>query len=109
MSRVEQARRAAGMTQNEAAAILGVSYPTYLKKEQDPSLFTFAEFNALGQEMDDISKGIMMGAIDEVSASVEKRDLMGMTLGDCMWAIGHAARLQQQLSRFRAKNFASRV
>ena len=37
MSRVEQARRAAGMTQNEAAAILGVSGPTYIKKEQEPS------------------------------------------------------------------------
>ena len=106
MSRVEQARRAAGMTQNEAAAILGVSYPTYLKKEQDPSLFTFAEFNALGAEMDPISRDVMMGTLEEVGAATGKRDFASMTLGDCMWAINHADRLRQQVSRFAAKKFA---
>ena len=106
MSMVEQARRAAGMTQNEAAAILGVSYPTYLKKEQDPSLFTFSEFNALGAEMDPVSQGVMMGALEEVGSSVGKRDFASMTLGDCMWAIRHADRLRQQVARFTAKKFA---
>ena len=105
MSRVEQARRAAGMTQNEAAAILGVSGPTYIKKEQEPSLFTFAEFNALGAEMDDVSREIMMMELDEVSNGVSARELMGLTLGDCMWAICHSERLRQQVSRFRQKNF----
>lgn len=106
MSMVEKARRAAGMTQNEAAAILGVSYPTYLKKEQNPSLFTFAEFNALGAEMDDVSREVMMGTLDEVANGVGKRNFAELTLGDCMWAICHSQRLNQQLSRFRAKKFA---
>lgn len=109
MSRVEQARRAAGMTQNEAAAILGVSYPTYLKKEQDPSLFTFSEFTALGAEMDEVSREIMMGALDEVANNLGKRDFGKMTLGDCAWAVYQSDRLRQQLSRYRAKNFDIRV
>ena len=55
--------------------------------------------------MDDVSREIMMMELDEVSNGVSARELMGLTLGDCMWAICHSEQLRQQVSRFRQKNF----
>lgn len=110
MSRVEQARRAAGMTQNAAAAILGVSYPTYLKKEQDPSLMAFGELEALGNEMDGLSRQILWSALEEVQATArERRSIEELTLGEFYRARSGASKLESELEALRAKNFAQGV
>ena len=59
MSYVEQARRAAGMTIAAAAAITGLSAPTYAKREKDPDSFTVGQLRMLGWEMDELSRGIL--------------------------------------------------
>ena len=83
MNRVEKARRASGMTQQAAAAVLEVSVPTYIKKEQNPKLLTFGELERLGREMDPVSRSLLGGAVQEVGAGVDDgRPLADVTLGE---------------------------
>ena len=108
MSRVEQARRAAGITQTEAAAILGVSNPTYIKKEQEPSLLGFSELELLGKAMDPVSRGVLEGVFSEVEATArEERKLEQMTLGEYYRPRNSATRLEREMAAFRAKNFCA--
>lgn len=42
-----QARKASRMSQAEVADLLGMSHPTYWKREHSPALFTIGELQAL--------------------------------------------------------------
>lgn len=99
MNRVEMARRASGMTQQAAMAILGVSYPTYIKKEQNPKLMKFGELRALGDEMDDISRRLLWESVAEVGASMDDdRPLDDITLGE-YFGLGGNARIRGELEK----------
>jgi len=109
MSRVEQARRAAGMTQGAAAAILDVSVPTYIKKEQNPSLMTFGDMEALGAEMDPVSRGVLWQANDEVRESgFDARPIGDITLGE-YYGLANSERLRGELAVVEKNFFAGTV
>ena len=109
MNRVEKARRAAGMTQQAAAAILGVSAPTYIKKEQNPRLMTFGELELLGKEMDAVSRTLLYEAPEEVDAqALDDRKLSEITLGEYCGLKGND-RLRKEYERTVGKFFTHRV
>lgn len=66
MNGIQKARRASGMTQEAAAAIIGVSIPTYIRKEKEPDRFTLREMCLLYQEMDDDAQDYMSRVLEDV-------------------------------------------
>jgi transcriptional regulator with XRE-family HTH domain len=109
MSKVEQARRAAGMTQGAAAAILGISVPTYIKKEQNPSFMTFDDISMLGAEMDSLSRDILWQAVDDVrGADFDARPIGEITLGE-FYGSGGCERLKMEFAATEENFFAKRV
>lgn len=98
VSKLEKARKASGMTLAGAAAILGVSVPTYMNRERDPSLMTFGEYFALASEMDEDSKKIAVGVLDDVKPKArEKRMLNDITLGEYYGFVNSSERLESEL------------
>lgn len=109
MNRVEKARRAAGMTQQQAAAALGVSHPTYMKKEQNPRLMTFGELEMLGRDMDGVSRSLLWDALSEVERTArDDRHIGDVTLGEYC-GLKQNPRLARELDEMRGKIFAQMV
>ncbi len=52
MNGIERARKIAGLSPTGAAAIIGVTPPTWYTKEKDPLKFTIGQFLTLYREMD---------------------------------------------------------
>lgn len=109
MSMVERARRSAGMTQVQAAELLGVSAPTYIKKEQNPRKMRFDEFKKLAGAMDAMSRSILWCALKEAE-TVPKRHgrLDDMTIGE--WCGAKADRaVMDEFESMRRNFFAEQV
>ncbi len=62
---VRQARLAAGMSIKDAAEVVGVSSPTYIKKENQPGLFTIDEFFTLYDQMPHFSANRMWDCLND--------------------------------------------
>lgn len=109
MSMVERARRSAGMTQQQAAELLGVSVPTYIKKEQNPRKMRFDEFGKLAGEMDAISKSILWCALKEAETVPKRHAKLGdMTIGE--WCGAKADRaVADEFEAMRRNFFADEV
>lgn len=104
---IEKARLSAGISPGRASEIIGVSVPTYYKKERNPRLMTFGEFESLGMEMDDESRAILWKALEEVGNEVfEDRPLNSITLDEYYRALNSGPRLQGDLFALQAKFFA---
>lgn len=57
------ARKASGMTGEEAAAICGISRPTYLDREACPGKFRLEELMNLYEKMNDSGKMLLSNSI----------------------------------------------
>ncbi len=62
---VGQARRACGLTHEQAGKMLGMSGKTYGNREANPDTFTIKEFFALYDELDDFAKGRLWDFLEE--------------------------------------------
>ena len=98
MTKLEKARRASGITVEAAAGIIGVSYPTMLAYQRDPSRMSFGQYFALAAEMDDESRAIMEGTLEEVDAMrTEWKQLDDVTLGEFYSARNGIGKLEREL------------
>lgn len=66
MSKFEKARRAAGISQQQASEIIGTSLPTYIKKEREPDGFTLDEFRRLYSVYGEDEKSILDSYLDDL-------------------------------------------
>ncbi len=75
MNGIEKARKLAGLNTSGAAAIIGVTVPTWYAKEKDPLKFTIGQFLTLYKEMDsdaqDALWNYLEGLKDGVRASTK--------------------------------------
>ena len=105
-SKLEKARRASGMSLDAAAALIGVSKPTYTSRERNPLLMTFGELFTVVSEMDSDSKQIAEGVFDEVKPKArESRSLRDMTLGEYFGFFNSSNRLESELKDERRRVF----
>lgn len=56
---IKLARVASGMSQNEAASVLGVSVPTYAAREKAPASFTVDEIKDLNDSFNEQGKQLV--------------------------------------------------
>ena len=95
-----KARKASGMTQAAAAAILGVSTPTYIDREEHPSKLTFGQFFELASVMDGDSRKLMDAVLSEVDDCADEwKPLSNLTLGEYYASRNCAARLERELHK----------
>ena len=68
LSQIAKARSASGMTIGNASKIVGLSYPTYKAREDNPGSFTMNELSSLtkafNREGNDIFKGWVSSFFD---------------------------------------------
>lgn len=64
MNGVERARKVAGISGAGAAAIIGVTLPTWYTKEKDPLKFTIGQFFTLYRELDTDAREILWGYME---------------------------------------------
>lgn len=60
------ARRASNLTVENAAAICGISVPTYIDRERNPLMFRLHEVKSLYGGMTDTAKKIMRDAMGDI-------------------------------------------
>ena len=65
-SKVEKARKAAGISQVAAGAITNMTNITFAKKEKDPYKFTLEEFFRLYHEVDSDSQALMWAELENM-------------------------------------------
>lgn len=98
-SRLKKARKASGMTLEAASSILGVSIPTYIAYERDPSTMKFEQYFALLNEMDEDAKGIMAGVLEEVRDNSEGSSIYKLTLGSYCTVVNGSAEIEEELAQ----------
>lgn len=59
MSAVTCARLASGMTIEDARSVVGLTYPPYKSREEDPSLFTVGELSRLTHSLNAEGRAII--------------------------------------------------
>lgn len=60
------ARKSSGITQAEAARIMGISMNTYRARESDPDQLTIGDIKAAVKHMNGISKSILQDWVDSI-------------------------------------------
>lgn len=60
------ARRASGLTIDEAAEAFGVSRPTYNSRERDPIGFRLEELRRLHASLDEVGRELLMRGVDGI-------------------------------------------
>ena len=63
---IRAARVISGLTQEQAADILGVSPPTYISREKAPKAFTIDELEDLFVKFDDEGKRIVQNFVRDI-------------------------------------------
>lgn len=58
------ARRASGLTIDEAAKVCGASHPTYNSRERNPMCFSLEELCRLYASLDEVEQELLMRGID---------------------------------------------
>lgn len=66
ISAIAKARKVSGIPQCKAAESLGMSLPTYCKREQSPETFSVAELSRLAAILDEDGKTLVRRYIAEV-------------------------------------------
>lgn len=70
MSYIERARKACGMTQEEAAKLAHMSRQTWRKKELEPDAFTMAELEAFRGGLDEYGKLVFDSKVKKFSQNL---------------------------------------
>lgn len=66
MNSVQKARRMTGMTQDQAARLIGRSKPYLVARERDPKRMTLGEFQMLYRACGEDEKALMDDYLDEL-------------------------------------------
>lgn len=63
---ISAARKSSGLYQHECAEIMGVSIPTYRNIEQDDSLMTISQLEAILPHLNSISVKILKDRVEDI-------------------------------------------
>ena len=63
---IRAARVVSGLTQEQAADVLGVSPPTYISREKSPKAFTIDELEDLFVKFDDEGKRLVQNFVRDI-------------------------------------------
>lgn len=69
--KVSAARRASGITVEKAATICGISKPSYISREKNPSTFRIEELENLYSSMTETAKPILRDAVVDIFLPVK--------------------------------------